>query len=161
MRKANILVIFLATQVYCKRPVHVDVPPVFYGQMKISARTATIHALRNPIVNNQLIYADYQLAYLGIIDTLTNRWRKMEIYRIEYNPKLETDVQDVYITKMDIVGDLLSIENEVGDKIRVNLKTNAVLTLYKNPKAVTSIWGSLQEFASGSDAQVYYYTVPR
>jgi hypothetical protein len=85
----------------------------------------------------------------------------MEIYRIEYNPKLETDVQDVYITKMGIVGDLLSIENEVGDKIRVNLKTNAVLTLYKNPKAVTSIWGSLQEFASGSDAQVYYYTVPR
>ena len=161
MHKANLLVLFLATQVYCKRPSHVDLPPVLYGQMKISARTATIHALRNPIVNNQLIYADYQIAYLGIIDTLTNHWRKVEVYRIEYNPKLETDVQDVYITKMDLVGDLLSIENEVGEKIMINLKTNAVLTLYKNPKAVTTIYDRLQEFASGSDAQVYYYTVPR
>jgi hypothetical protein len=85
----------------------------------------------------------------------------MEVYRIEYNPKLETDVQDVCITKMDLNGHLLSIENEVGEKIRINLKTNAVLRVYKNPKAVTSIHDSLQEFASGSDAQIYYYSVPR
>jgi hypothetical protein len=49
-------------------------------------------------------------------------WWK-QIYVVKYNPKLETDVQDIYIKKMRIKRNNLIIEDERGRKYSLNLSS--------------------------------------
>jgi len=49
-------------------------------------------------------------------------WWK-QIYAVRYNPKLETDVQDVYITNMKLKGNNLIIKDESGRKYSLNLSS--------------------------------------
>ena len=56
------------------------------------------------------------------VQTNVRIWWK-QIYVVRYNPKLETDVQDVYICKMklDKKKNALLIENEKGEKYSLDL----------------------------------------
>jgi len=50
------------------------------------------------------------------------------LYKTDYNPELERDVQDVFITSLELSVDkksLLAI-NEKGQKFLINLKTLAI-----------------------------------
>jgi len=60
------------------------------------------------------------------------------LYEIKLNPPLETDVQDVYVTSMQVVDDVLEVANEAGDTIKVDLATGKViegdgLVYYQDP----------------------------
>ena len=54
--------------------------------------------------------------------TRTFLW-KMLVYNIQLNRGMETDIQQVYITKLDLKDDTLKVANEDGDEYEVNLKT--------------------------------------
>ena len=56
------------------------------------------------------------------IKTGVRIWWK-QIYVVKYNPKLETDVQDIYIKKMRIKGNGLFIEDERSRKYSLNLSS--------------------------------------
>ena len=53
-------------------------------------------------------------------------WRTT-LYEIKLNPPLETDVQDVYVTSMRLVDDVLEVTNEAGDTIKVDVATGKVI----------------------------------
>lgn len=52
-------------------------------------------------------------------------WRQ-RIYRISFNPSLERDVQDVFITSLTLRSGSLVIANEHGERYAVNLSTRKV-----------------------------------
>ena len=56
------------------------------------------------------------------IETGKMLW-EMQVYMIQYNPKIEKDIQDVFITSLRIEGDVLIAENEAGDIFEIDLKT--------------------------------------
>ena len=60
-------------------------------------------------------------------DVATNRklWER-NIYGITYNPDLEKDVQDVFITSLTLVGDKLVAVNERGEKFHIDISTRKV-----------------------------------
>lgn len=64
-------------------------------------------------------------------------WEK-KIYDVKYNPLLESDVQDVFISKIFPKGDILVVVNEKGDQYEVNPKTGDVLNQQKIPAWI--IW---------------------
>ena len=49
-------------------------------------------------------------------------WEK-EVYTVEYNPDLESDVQDVFITSLNIEDGKLVVVNEKGDVYKVDLSS--------------------------------------
>jgi hypothetical protein len=51
---------------------------------------------------------------------------QVEVYQIKYDPNLEGDVQDIYISSLAIERDKLIVKDEVGTKFSVDLKTRAV-----------------------------------
>jgi hypothetical protein len=52
-------------------------------------------------------------------------WRR-RIYRIRFDPSLERDVQDVFITSLTLRGGSLVIANEHGARYALNLSTRKV-----------------------------------
>ena len=52
----------------------------------------------------------------------------VEIYPVHYDPSLERDVQDVFITRLALAADgaSLEIENERGERFRLDFRTRAV-----------------------------------
>lgn len=60
--------------------------------------------------------------YVEAIDIKTNKklWLK-EVYRPKYDPSLEGDVQDVFITSLSIENNKLIIINEAGDKFLIDI----------------------------------------
>ena len=52
---------------------------------------------------------------------------KLRVYKVEYDPNLEGDVQDVFITSLKIVDGNLEILNEAGDKFIVDLTKHKVI----------------------------------
>lgn len=65
--------------------------------------------------------------YIVAYDKDTNKelWI-LKVYTIEYDPKLERDNQDIFISKMDIQNGKLIVENEAHKKYSVNLDTKEV-----------------------------------
>lgn len=49
------------------------------------------------------------------------------VYEIKYDPDLEGDVQDVFITTLRVADGKLTIENEAGDKFAIDLRTGKIL----------------------------------
>ena len=49
-----------------------------------------------------------------------------KVYSVAYNPLIETDVQDVFITELQIDDGELLVTNESDEKYYVDLKTGAV-----------------------------------
>ena len=55
-------------------------------------------------------------------------WR-VRIYEVRVDPKLERDVQDVFITALTLKDDTLIVTNERGEKYALDLKTRKVTRL--------------------------------
>jgi hypothetical protein len=67
---------------------------------------------------------------MGVIVAVEQRsgktmWEK-KIYDVVYQENLETDVQDVWLTKMEIVGNELVMIDEKKRKWTIELETNFV-----------------------------------
>jgi outer membrane protein assembly factor BamB len=58
-------------------------------------------------------------------DTGKELWR-MRIYGVRVDPNLERDVQDVFITSLEVKQGMLIITNERGEKYALDLKTRKV-----------------------------------
>jgi hypothetical protein len=95
-----------------------------------------------PLVSNGVRYIapsvmpNYQSIYgnptcdIGCVEARNNKngkllW-KVEVYQIKYDPKMETDVQDVFISALSIDRGKLIVKNEDGAKFSVDLKTRAI-----------------------------------
>ncbi len=55
-------------------------------------------------------------------------WDRM-VYRIIYDPRMEKDVQDVFITKILIVGNNLLVTNEASEEFEMDILSGRVLAL--------------------------------
>lgn len=70
-----------------------------------------------------------KMGYVEVYDAGgTLLWEK-RIYRVWYNPFLERDVQDIYISKMVFDRELLIIANEKGHYYSLDLRTRKVRRL--------------------------------
>ena len=72
----------------------------------------------------------YEVSGMGVVlawDEKNNRklWEN-RIYEISYIPNLETDVQDIWIKKLEISNDALSVTDERDLVYKVDLKTGKV-----------------------------------
>lgn len=119
-----IVSILISAQCYAKRMMPESPPPVIYN-----------HTTYSPVVYNGLIDKTISSgAYIEAYDNKTKKllWRK-QIYKISYNPGLESDVQDVYITKVRMQHGNLIINNEKGYVYELNTKTHEVKLIAKPP----------------------------
>jgi hypothetical protein len=55
-------------------------------------------------------------------------WDRM-VYRIVYDREVESDVQDVFITKIRVIGSKLVVTNEAGEKFEMDLSSGEVRAL--------------------------------
>lgn len=63
-------------------------------------------------------------------------WR-CEVYRIDVDPNLERDVQDVFITRLSFRGNRLLVDNEAGERFALKPESGVVTVLRKEPRART------------------------
>lgn len=73
----------------------------------------------------------YEVSGMGVVRARDEKngqeiW-KNAIYKVSYNPILETDVQDVYITKLEVINGILLVRNEENATYKVDLKTGKVI----------------------------------
>ena len=87
-----------------------------------------------PVVVGGIQYrADAKPGVMGFVEAHETKsgallWSR-QIYVIVRNPRLEGDVQDVYITKLKEDGNALLIYNERNDEYRLDLKTLEIYPL--------------------------------
>ena len=100
---------------YAKRGAPKDVTPVIFQGVRYSAP----HGLAKGTNQNG--------GYIEATDVKTGNvlWQLL-VYQIKYDPKLETDVQDVFITSLKLVDGNLEVLNESGDKFIVDLAKRKV-----------------------------------
>jgi hypothetical protein len=65
--------------------------------------------------------------YIVAVDPASGRelWT-LKVYDIAYDPKMEEDVQDLFIAKLAVAGDKLSVRDEGGRRFLVDLKRKTV-----------------------------------
>ena len=102
---------------YAKRAVPKEVTPVIFEGVKYTA--PPWGSARKRKQNGGYIEATN-------VETDKLLW-ELRIYEVKYDPKLEGDVQDVFITSLKIVGGNLEIGNEAGDKFFVDLSKHKVI----------------------------------
>ena len=96
----------------------------------------------NPIIKNQIKYTvphwgdEQNGGYIEAHNNPTNDllWR-LKVYSIKYNENIEGDVQDIFINKIEINNNELTIWNEVNDKFIVDIETKEIIPknkVYKN-----------------------------
>lgn len=105
-------------QVDAKRAAPKEVPPVTIQGVKV---TAPHWGRANGKTQNG--------GYLEATSVETGKvlW-ELKVYEVRPNPKLEGDVQDVFITSLKLVDGNLEILNEAGDKFVVDLSKRKVIT---------------------------------
>ena len=103
-----LLVFFALTTAYAKRAPAPEVPAVTY------------HG-----VNYLATYAHGGVIEAYSVKTKNMLWRK-KIYDITYQPQLEKDIQDVFITQMHVKEGRLIIKDEKNHTYALNLKTHKV-----------------------------------
>ncbi len=76
----------------------------------------------------------YSAPGMGMMGSVVARDEKTDqivwttkVYSVVYDPDLESDVQDVFITKLEIAGGKLLVTNEEDRKYQVDLETGKVL----------------------------------
>ena len=112
-------------QIAAKRPAPSEVKPIIHEGIKY----VVIHfsGLVPEVKQNG--------GYIEARDAKTDKklWGLM-VYKIEYNLKLESDVQDVFITslRVDKKANRLIIENELDYTYHVDLKTKKVLHVIRH-----------------------------
>ncbi len=102
--------VMMALPLYGKRAAPKPVPPVTVGSIQYSAPNS-------PDVMGYVVATE--------VGTGREVWR-VRIYRVFYNPFLETDVQDVHITSLVVSGNTLLITNEDGGKYMLDLASRKV-----------------------------------
>jgi hypothetical protein len=102
---------------YAKRAAPKDVPPVTFEGIKYAAPSSGL-------VNGKKQNGVYIEA--TSLETGKLLW-ELRIYEVKYDPNLESDVQDVFITSLKIVNRNLEILNEAGDKFVVDLSRHKVI----------------------------------
>ncbi len=120
MRKITIIFlicVFLIPSAFAKRSPPIDVTPVIYNHIKYIAPHWGIFNKR-----------PQNGGYIEAWDLKTGKllW-ELKLYTIEYDKNLEQDVQDIFITKIEINGNSLIIWNEAKDKFDVDLNTRKVI----------------------------------
>jgi hypothetical protein len=110
------LVVLLCGDVYGKRLAPKEVPPVVHEGVKY---TATLTGISQTEPQNG--------GFVQAWDVRTQKllWQ-VKVYRIKYDPNLESDVQDVFITSMEIKNSKLIVVNERNEQFEIDLKTHAV-----------------------------------
>ncbi|MBN2077796.1 MAG: hypothetical protein JW838_02450 [Spirochaetes bacterium] len=113
--------LFCISDAYAKRMAPKKIAPVEYGQYVIR-------------VNHE------KMGYIEVYNSKGALLWNKRIYHVRYNPFLERDVQDIYISKMFIDKKLLIIANEKGRYYSLDLHTRKVRSLseeevvkYKGP----------------------------
>jgi len=108
---------FVATFAYAARFAPKEVPPVTYQGVKYCAP-------HWGFANKKKQNGGYVEARNPETDKLL--W-ELRVYEIKYDPKLEGDVQDVFITSLKIVEGNLEVRNEAGDKFIVDITKQKVI----------------------------------
>jgi outer membrane protein assembly factor BamB len=125
-----IVLSFGASPAYAKRGAPPDVPPIAVNGIEYSAphwgRTSG---------------KQQNGGYIEARDLKTGKllW-ELRIYEIKYDPELETDVQDVFITSMQLADGKVYVANEAGDKFVVDLSQRKVI---KSPRTFFSVMSCL------------------
>ncbi|TFG22236.1 MAG: hypothetical protein EU529_11050 [Promethearchaeota archaeon] len=82
-----------------------------------------------PLIHNNVMYIAplNKLGYIEARDAKTDEllW-DLKIYDVEYDPRLERDVQEIYITSIQSISGGLEVSDECNTKYFVNLKTKKV-----------------------------------
>ncbi|MDD5432826.1 MAG: hypothetical protein PHO70_07605 [Candidatus Omnitrophica bacterium] len=113
-----ILVITFAifSSVFADRPMPKDVSPIIHDEIKyvVSHWDTSGNRFQNG-------------GYIEAWDNKTNKllW-VLKIYTIEYDNKIERDVQDIFITKVEVKDGKLIILNEANDEFTLDLKTKEI-----------------------------------
>jgi hypothetical protein len=65
-----------------------------------------------------------QMGYLNARDVKSGKliWSR-QIYAVKYDPNMERDIQDIFITSITVQGNHLFITNERNSKYQLDLKT--------------------------------------
>ena len=106
-----------AVHAYAKRSPPAEVPPVTYQGTKYCA--PPWGAFNGRKQNGQYIQA--RSAETGKL-----LW-ELRIYQVKYDPNLESDVQDIFITSLEVVDGHLEVTNEARDKFVVDLAKGKVI----------------------------------
>ncbi len=120
MKYLSIILLLCLTQgVFAKRLAPAEVESVTYDGVVYSVlKWGKVKGL------------DQNGGYLIAKDKKTKKvlWQK-RIYKIKYSKQLETDIQDIFITKLSLSDDKkdLVINNERGETYHLNLKTKEVI----------------------------------
>jgi hypothetical protein len=120
MRKVLIILViaFLYfSYAFADRAAPHDVPPLIHNGIKyIVPHWGGISNKRNQ-----------NGGYIEAWDIHTNKrlW-ELKIYTIKYDKKLEEDVQDIFINRIEIKNNKLLIWNEVNDKFIVDIDTKVI-----------------------------------
>lgn len=111
--------ILLSSPVQAKRAGPKDVPPVTVGGVQY--RVPHFGVFHGKPQNGGHVQA---------WDLKSNQmlWDRV-VYRIRYEPKLETDVQDVFITEIQVRGEHLFVKNERSEEFEMDLWSGRVRAL--------------------------------
>ena len=102
---------------HAKRSAPKEVEPVVYEGIKYTAP----HWVT---VNGKRMAGGFVEAF----DARTKKkLRTIKVYEIKRDPKLEKDVQDVFITSLAIEKDVLVVVNERDERFEVDLKSHKVI----------------------------------
>src|SRR5689334_16751957 len=104
-------------QAYAKRKAPKDVPPITFQGIKYSAPHWGM--AKDKKQNGGYVEAANP-------DTGKLLW-ELKVYEIKYDPAVEKDVQDIFITSLKIVNGNLEVQNEAGDKFIVDVSKQKVI----------------------------------
>ena len=73
----------------------------------------------------------------GVVEVFDHETNQLlswiQVYCIRVDPKLERDVQDVFIVGLEVRGEVLIVTDELADVFEVNLKTKRVSFKKRSP----------------------------
>ncbi len=98
---------------------------------RVSAKRSEPKAVP-PITRNGVVYSvpHEHMGFVIAKDEKLDRelWTK-QVYVVKYDPVLEKDVQDCFVTELRVADDKLIVSNENGDQFELNPATLAVKVL--------------------------------
>jgi hypothetical protein len=111
-----IVILCVAQTAYAKRLPPPDLSPLTVNGVRYSVQGGHIDELPQTAVI--LVAVD--------LNTKRHRW-ETTLYEIKLNPRLETDIQDVFVESMRLVDGRLELVNEAGDTIKIDAATGKVI----------------------------------
>jgi hypothetical protein len=111
----GIVLLTMGFNAEAKRVPPRDVEPVIYKDVKYIAP------------HFKIINKEVRRGYVEAWDRKTNKklW-EIQVYKIDDDPKLEQDVQDIFITSLTIKNDRLVVVNERKERYEIDLQTRKI-----------------------------------